>query len=174
MRLLLPKPAQAVIAIDNVGQVRTLQTQLEREKATREALSIISENQEDETPVFRAILNHAERLCDATGSGLQFVNEERTHHLMMAAGGEDRGSFPAGFRFDLNEPLGMCTAAKQARVVHIEGLEDGDLYHQGHPGRVALVDVEGVRTHLNVPLLKTGCLRAHHTRPEQTAPILSE
>ncbi len=148
--------AQAVIAIENARQFRELQTRLEREAATREILHIISQSRDDETPVFRAILDRAERLCHATGSGLQMVNEARTHLLMMASMGEDNGAFPVGYTFALSEPLGMCQAIHEARVVHIKDLKDSDLYRQGHPGRVALVDVEGTRTHLNVPLLKDG------------------
>ncbi|WP_170311762.1 GAF domain-containing protein [Sulfitobacter sabulilitoris] len=148
--------AQAVIAIENVRQFREVQTRLEREAATKEILSVISQSHEDETPVFRAILDRAERLCRAQGSGLQLVNEAGTHLRMMEFKGEDHGSFPVGFTFDLNEPLGMCIAVRDARVVQIEDMKDTDLYREGHPGRVALVDVEGVRTHLNVPLVKRG------------------
>ncbi|MFC6638846.1 GAF domain-containing protein [Sulfitobacter sediminilitoris] len=78
---------QAVIAIENVRQFREVQTRLEREQATREILSVISQSRDDETPVFRAILDRAERLCQATGSGLQLVNEARTHLLMMDSKG---------------------------------------------------------------------------------------
>jgi len=148
--------AQAVIAIENVRQFREVQSRLEREAATKEILSVISQSREDETPVFRAILDRAERLCHADGSGLQLVNDARTQLLMMGSGGDDHGSFPVGFTFDLSEPLGMCIAVNEGRVVQIEDLKDGDLYREGHPGRVALVDVEGVRTHLNVPLMKDG------------------
>ncbi len=148
--------AQAVIAIENARQFRETQNRLEREAASREILSVISQSRDDETPVFHAILDRAEHLCQAQGSGLQLVNEARTHLLMMKSKGDDRGSFPVGLQFSLNEPLGMCLAVNEARVVQIEDLKDTDLYREGHPGRVALVDVEGVRTHLNVPLLKDG------------------
>lgn len=148
--------AQAVIAIENARQFRELQARLAREAATKEILSVISQSRDDETPVFRAILDRAERLCNAQGSGLQLVNEARTHLLMMDSKGDDQGSFPIGFRFDLSEPLGMCIAVNEARVLQTADLKDTDLYRQGHAGRRALVDVEGVRTHLNVPLLKNG------------------
>ncbi|MFK7751848.1 MAG: GAF domain-containing protein [Sedimentitalea sp.] len=148
--------AQAVIAIENLRQFREVQTRLEREEATKEILAVISQSHEDETPVFRAILERAERLCNATGSGLQLVNEARTHLTMMQSKGEDHGAFPTGFAFDLSEPLGMCLAVNETRVVHIEDLKDSDLYRAGHPGRVALVDDEGIRTQLHVPLVKSG------------------
>ncbi|WP_432816647.1 GAF domain-containing protein [Sulfitobacter sp. JB4-11] len=147
---------QAVIAIENARQFREVQTRLEREAATKEILSVISQSPDNETPVFRAILDRAERLCNAQGSGLQLVNDARTHLLMMDSKGDDHGSFPVGFTFDLSEPLGMCIAVNEGRVLQIEDMKDTDLYRAGHPGRVALVDVEGVRTHLNVPLMKNG------------------
>ena len=124
--------------------------------ATSEILRVISTSRDDQALIFRMILGHAERLCHADGSGLQLVNEAGTHLLMMGSKGDDHGSFPVGFEFALTEPLGMCIAVNEARVVQIDDLKDTDLYRDGHPGRVALVDVEGARTHLNVPLLKNG------------------
>ena len=148
--------AQAVIAIENVRQFREVQRRLEREEATKEILAVISQSRDNETPVFRAILDRAERLCRAQGSGLQLVNESGTHLLMMDTKGDDNGSFPVGHAFDLSEPLFMCTAVNEARLVHVEDMKDTDLYRDGHSGRLALVDVEGVRTFLTVPLVKNG------------------
>lgn len=145
---------QAVIAIENVRQFREVQTRLEREAATREILQVISQSRDDEVPVFRAILSRAERLCDAEGSGLQLLNEAGTHLIMQAGMGYDKGSFPKGSKFDLNDPIGMCIAVREGRVVHYEDLKETELYKQGHEGRRKLVDVEGTRTHLNVPLLR--------------------
>ena len=71
--------AQAVIAIENVRQFRELQTRLEREAATREILSVISQSQDDEQPVFDVILKSASRLCNAPLAFLSMANEERTH-----------------------------------------------------------------------------------------------
>jgi GAF domain-containing protein/CheY-like chemotaxis protein len=148
--------AQAVIAIENVRQFRELQARLEREAAMKEILSVISQSRNDETPVFRAILDHAEKLCRADSSGLQLVNEARTHLLMMDNKDVGNGSFPVGFKFDLTEPLAMCTAVNEARVTQIEDIKETDLYLAGHEGRRALADKEGVRTLLNVPLLNNG------------------
>lgn len=147
---------QAVIAIENVRQFREVQQRLERERATSEVLEIISQSRDDETPVFRAILERAERLCGADGSGLQLLNETGTHLRMLALMGTDKGSFPPGTEFDLNGPAGMCVAVRERRVVHIEDLKDTELYRQGHEGRRKLVDVECRRTHLNVPLMRDG------------------
>jgi class 3 adenylate cyclase len=87
---------------------------------------------------------------------MQLLNETGTHLRMLALMGEDEGSFPPGTEFDLNGPAGMCVAVREGRVVHIEDLKDTELYKQGHEGRRKLVDVEGRRTHLNVPLMRGG------------------
>ncbi len=149
--------AQAVIALDNALQFRDMQARLEREAATREILAVISQSRDDAEPVFRAVLQQAERLCGADGSGLQLVNDAGTHlYIAASSAHKDYGSFPPGTAFDLSEPLGMCVAVREARVVQVENLADTDLYRQGHEGRRKLVDVEGVQTQLSVPLLKSG------------------
>jgi CheY-like chemotaxis protein len=147
---------QAVIAINNARLFNEVQTRLEREAATKEILSVISRSRDNETPVFRAILDRAERLCRAQGSGLQLVNAAGTHLVQMDTKGDDNGSFPLGYEFDLGQPLFMCTAVREARVVHVHDMKETELYRAGHAGRVALVDDEGVRAFLCVPLVKDG------------------
>ncbi|MEM7439738.1 MAG: GAF domain-containing protein [Pseudomonadota bacterium] len=149
--------SQAVIAIENTRQFREVQDRLDREGASREILQVISQSRDDELPVFDTILAQAERLCGADGSGLQLLNDKGTHLKIAAIGSwDDAGSFPVGTEFDLQVPLGMCQAVNERRVVHYEDLKETDLYIAGHEGRRKLVDVEGVRTHLNVPLMKNG------------------
>ena len=50
----------------------------------------------------------------------------------------------------------MCIAVTEAKVVHYEDLKETELYKSDHEGRHNLVDVGGMRTHLNVPLIKDG------------------
>lgn len=148
--------SQAVIAIENVRQFREVQTRLEREAATREVLQVISQSRDDEMPVFRAILERAQRLCGAQASGLQLVNAARTHLYYVVGSGDDKSSFEIGEEFDLAEPLGMCIAVREARVVHMKDLKDSQLCREGHARRRQLVDVEGVRTQVSVPLIRDG------------------
>lgn len=149
--------AQAVIAIDNTLQFREAQARLEREAATKEILSIINSSLDDETPVFQAILVQAERLCGADGSGLQLLNDAGTQMYVAAIGTWDsKNSFPIGAAFAINTGLGMCIAVREARIVQYEDLKETEVYKQGHEAQRKLVDDEGVRTHLNVPLLKNG------------------
>ncbi|MEX0281905.1 MAG: GAF domain-containing protein [Arenibacterium sp.] len=149
--------AQAVIAIENVRQFREVHERLEREQASREILHVISESRDDEMPVFRAILDRAERLCNATASGLQLVSDDGATLRYILGSGKDKGSFiPGETTWDLSAPYGMCEAVREARVTHLENLKDTDLYRSGDEGRVMLVDGEGVLTQLHVPLLKDG------------------
>lgn len=67
-----------VIAIENIRQFRELKTRLEREAAKKEILHVVSQNRDDDIPVFNAILERAMRLCRAQASGLQLVNDART------------------------------------------------------------------------------------------------
>lgn len=133
-----------------------LATARAREDATRQILHLINRHRDDEMPVFRAILEQAERLCHAQASGLQLVNGARTHLRYVIGSGDDRGSFVPGHTFDLSLPLGMCIAVREARVVHVEDLKGDRLYREGQPDRVRLVDEEGVRTQLSVPLIRDG------------------
>ncbi|WP_299722450.1 GAF domain-containing protein [uncultured Tateyamaria sp.] len=125
--------------------------------ATHEILDVMARNRDDEAPVFRAILERAERLCDAEGSGLQLLNAAGTHLVIMAIGSKDSdGSFPVDTTFAIDEPAAMCVAVREARVVHVEDMRETEEYKQGQPGRRKFVDEDGVLAHLCVPLLQDG------------------
>lgn len=145
--------AQAVIAIESVRQFRELQIRLEHEAATREILEVISRSRDDEKPVFDTILRNAARLCDAPMARLHVVNEARTQFTLAAAWGEELRTFRIGEQFPLNSPLGIAIAIREARTIHTEDLAQDILYLQRHPMRVKLVDEEGIRTYLTVPLV---------------------
>lgn len=142
--------------VENKSLRSELDRALEHLAATRDILRVISQSRDNEMPVFRAILDRAERLCSAVGSGMQLLNETGTHLRVLATMGDDKGAFPLGTEFDLDGPAGMCVAVREGRVVHIEDLKDTELYKRGHEDRRKLVDVEGRRTHLNVPLMRGG------------------
>ena len=155
--------AQAVIAIENVHQFREVQNanaalhaQLDREKASGEVLAIISKSRDDYSPVFNCILENAARLCDAPVAGLHLVNEERTHHRLTHVWGADPGLIEVGEAWELSRPLQVSTCIREARLIHTPDLKDDPLYEAGDPIRRHVVDVEGVRTFLSVPLVKDG------------------
>ncbi|MEX0339209.1 MAG: GAF domain-containing protein [Arenibacterium sp.] len=129
----------------------------EREAAMREILQVINKSREDETPVFRAILEQARHLCDATASGLQLLTEDGRRLRYVLGSGDDKGSFVLGeTTWELTAPYGMCEAVRKGRVTHLEDLKNSELYRNGDDARVRLVDGEGILTQLHVPLLKDG------------------
>ena len=146
--------AQAVIAIENVRQFRELQTRLEREAATREILSVISQSRDDENPVFNVIVENAARLCGTHHAGLLLVDDHRENIVLAAMRSTDYIGLSVGATVPLHG--GSATSADcilEAQVAHFEDLANDELYKQGDPHRRLLVDEAGARTMLNVPLI---------------------
>ncbi len=148
--------AQAVIAIEKVRQFRQLQTKLEREAATREILQVISQSRDDEAPVFDAILENACKLCDAPLAYLSMTTEDRTHVISPAR----RGTFAKfgttldNLRVPLAESrLALARAIAECRVFREDDISDHDLYTSGDPNRVSMVEDEGARSLMVVPLI---------------------
>jgi len=149
--------AQAVIAIENARQFREVQQRFEREKASREVLQVISASRTDPAPVFDAILRHATQLSGAPLANLCLVNEDRSHWDLVAHFGDGLRYLTAGrSSTPLDSNLVPAVSMRTGRVVHIEDLTDTDLYRAGDPGRVAMVEKEGMRTIVGVPLLNNG------------------
>jgi GAF domain-containing protein len=149
--------AQAVIAIENVFQFRELQTRLEREKASAEILEVISQSREDDGPVFDVILRNAARLCKAPIASLMLVNAAGTHLVMAAMYGETLRAHLTGDTWPIDPPPEpVARSIRTARTVHSHDLSLTDEYRSGHPTYVRLVEEDGVRTDLSVPLLRYG------------------
>jgi len=147
---------QAVIAVENVRQFKEIQIRLKHEEATSEILQVISRSRDDEQPVFDVILENATRLCDAPLAYLRLCNEERTQ-LEIAAHSGTRTEF---INFVRDHPLPLdgtqsatARAVLEMTVIQTADLADDPLYRDKQPHRVQAVDVEGMRTLLNVPLI---------------------
>lgn len=149
--------AQAVIAIENVKQFKQLKTRLDREAATREVLSVISQFRNDETPVFEAILENASRLCGAPHAFLQLQNEEGTH---LEVAGQN---FTKSKMFDLlqadptplhnNEGSTSVQTLKAAIPTHHEDIRLLEGTAAYTPQVKYAIEAEGIRTLLLVPLI---------------------
>jgi class 3 adenylate cyclase len=148
--------AQAVIALENVRQFREVQTRLERETATKNILSVISQSRDDEVPVFDAILTNAARLCHAPIAGLVLVNKERKKYELVASRGA-KPDFVAALKEnppDLDpERFAAARAIVENRVVHVEDLASPALYGAEEDHRITTIKTEGIRTALFVPLI---------------------
>ena len=154
--------AQAVIAIENVRQFRELQTRLEREAATGQILSVISQSQEDARPVFDVILENAARLCGASMARLLTVNDERTRYQVAASWGDRLRVTKVGDSYDHDGKLSPSRSIQTNSVIHLPDLTESPFYIAGHPAVTRLADEEGIRSVLYVPLSRgdtsVGCI----------------
>jgi GAF domain-containing protein/CheY-like chemotaxis protein len=158
---------QAVIAIENVRLFNETKEALERQTATAEILSVISESPTDVQPVLEAVAERAGLLCHADGS-----------RVWLIADGQLRAMTSYGANYDANSDTEMLPirrtsitgrAILERRFVHVEDLLA--LVESDYPDARNLQQRYGVRTVLNVPLLREGealgaiSLVRNHVRP---------
>ena len=149
--------AQAIIAIENVRQFRELQEKLEREAATREILTVISQSRDDEGPVFDVILENAQQLCASPLTFLCLANEERSLvHLVANKGLSREWEEFIKIGVPIDSPHINVRAVTEGRVVHVPDMKADALYETGDEVRRKAVDEEGMRTMLAVPLISEG------------------
>lgn len=149
--------AQAVIAIENVRQFREVQARLEREKASREILDVISRSRDDETPVFDAILAGASHLCHAPLAFLSILDEAGEYLSIAAHHGarpEMKETFDTLRHRLADSEIVSAHAARDRRVIRIDDMSTDAEFDRSDPQRAQLIDVEGVRSYLVVPLTK--------------------
>lgn len=142
----------------NQGGLRAeLASARERERAIRDILDVMGQCRADEKPVFDTILKNAAQLSGAPSANLCLLDPAGSHWRLVAHFGEGLRHLTVGkTATPLDSGLVPAVAMRTARAVHIEDLADTDLYRQGDPGRVAMVEVEGMRTILCIPLLSEG------------------
>ena len=127
---------------------------LQRETATAEVLGVINSSPGDLVPVFDAILEKAMRLCDASFGILHTSDGERVDVAAY------RGGSPAFAEFLSSTTPGPVRAEglfgklfRGESFIQIDA-PDGEAYRAGVPIARAMVEVEGARTLLAVPLRK--------------------
>jgi GAF domain-containing protein/DNA-binding response OmpR family regulator len=145
--------AQAVIAINNTNLFSEVRSRLKREAATREILQVIASSRDDEKPVFDAILRRAGALCDAPSAWLVLVDDDGEHFSLRAVYGDAHRSIAIGTRFPLASSYAIAAAINSASVVNVPDLAETPLYRDGDPATRRLVDQDGLRSRVNVPLI---------------------
>jgi hypothetical protein len=137
----------------NADLKKQLAEALEQQTAASEVLRVISGARGELEPIFRALLDHAIRLCGAKFGLLYLCEGEglRTgaaHNLPPAFADVRRGPFrpiPGG---------PVSEALKTRRPAQALDLATTRAYAERHPQSVAVVELGGARTSLAVPMLK--------------------
>jgi PAS domain S-box-containing protein len=150
--------AQAVIAMENARLLTETREALEQRTATAEVLQVINSSPGDLASVFDAMLERALQLCGAAFGILHTFDGERVE---VAA---HRGVSPAFAEFLSSQPPGLVATKglfaellRGESFVHIDAAA-GDAYLAGVPIARALVEIEGGRSLLAVPLRRDGAL----------------
>lgn len=147
--------AQAVIAVENARQFRELSTRVERDAATRQVLHLIGQNRSDDIPVFKAILENAQRLCGAPFGNLNMLSEDGTRLEIVADGIEVFEPFRPGWSWPISSQLLVARSVRECTVLQLEDAALDRLYRDGDKDRVTVVEA-GVRSVLTVPLVSHG------------------
>jgi two-component system, NtrC family, sensor kinase len=143
-----------VIAIENTRLLNELRESLQQQTATADVLKIISSSPGELGPVFRAMLENATRVCGSNFGTLYLREGDAFRAVSM------HGATPTYMQARLGQLLhpgsetGIGRAFRTKDVVHIPDATADPAYRQGDPMRVEAVDVGGVRTLLDVPMLK--------------------
>src|SRR5215470_1887048 len=126
---------------------------LERQTATSEVLEVISSSSGELEPVFQAMLDNAMRIC-AAKFGIMFEYANGAFRALSSLG------IPSAFKEFHREArvwgpgTGLGQLARTKQTVHIHDTRADRAYTERDPGRMAAVEIGGVRTFVAVPMLK--------------------
>src|SRR5262245_13968164 len=151
IRLLETFAHQAVIAVENVRLFQELKESLEQQTATSEVLGVIASSPTDIQPVLDAVAESAARLCSAKDAVIRLVEGSV---LRLAA---HQGPIPFSFapsELPINRSSVTGRAVVEGQPVHIEDLVA--VAATEFPEINAVIDIEGGRTQLAVPLMREG------------------
>jgi GAF domain-containing protein len=150
--------AQAVIAIENTRLLNELRESLQQQTATAEVLGVISSSPGQLEPVFEAMLANATRLCDAKFGTLSLYDGDAFRNVAL------HNVPPAYADIRLREPFrphpkaGLAHVARTKQISHTDDLRTQPPYLERDPAVVAIADLAGARTIINVPMLNAGDL----------------
>ena len=149
---------QAVIAIENVRLFNETKEALEQQTATSEVLKVISGSPGELEPVFNAMLANATRICEATFGRLWLFEGNAFRavaiHSTQTFADYQRRNPVLELRDHPGIPLDRIAKTKQ--VVHIPDFRADQSYIGKDSAIVTLVETEGTRSFVAVPMLKEG------------------
>jgi signal transduction histidine kinase len=156
LALLKTFAAQAVIAIENTRLLKELRESLQQQTATSEVLHVISSSPGELEPVFQAMLENATRVCGSNFGTLYLREGEAFRAVSMHGATPDYLQARLGQLVHPGPGTGLGRAVRTKQAVHIADVTTETAYRERDPMRVAAADLGGVRTMLNVPMLKEG------------------
>ena len=146
---------QAVIAIENARLLNELRESLEQQTATADVLKVISSSPGELEPVFQEMLSNAMRICEAK-FGILFEFANGAFRALSSF------NLPPAFAEYHNEArvwgpnTGLGKLASTKKTVQVKDTQEGRAFTEGDAGRMAAVELGGVRTFVAVPMLKEG------------------
>ena len=155
--------AQAVIAIENARLLNELRQRtsdlteaLEQQTATANVLKVISSSPGALEPVFKALLENATQLCGASYGNLWICEGDAFRSValdgVLPATFMERWGTGALFRPEPDLPLAQAARTKQP--FQIADIRASQLYRDGNPAALSVVNDAGTLAILNVPMLK--------------------
>jgi GAF domain-containing protein len=129
---------------------------LERQTATSDVLQVISSSRGELEPVFHAMLENATRVCGSNFGTLYLREGEAFRAVSMHGATPDYLQSRLGQLVHPGPGTGLGRAVRTKQAVHIADVTAEPAYRERDPMRVAAADLGGVRTMLNVPMLKEG------------------
>jgi len=157
---------QAVIAIENVRLFTELQQKnealmqahaqvsqaLEQQTATGDILRVISQSQTDVQPVFEAIADSAQRLCDAK-HGNVFLFDGELIHLAAVVGSDAAGT--EAVRRSFPQPASKVSATTRA-ILTLRPVVIPDVLDDSEYRLIEMVHTAEFRSTMSVPMLRVG------------------
>src|SRR5271165_1203105 len=146
--------AQAVIAMENARLITETREALEQQTATAEVLQVINSSPGDLTPVFEAMLEKAMRLCDAAFGALGTWQDGRFAFTAVRGVSQSVANFIVTNPVSPGPRSGFARVARENGYVQFADISASKFYAAGDPLIRAIVDLDGARTTLAVPLTK--------------------
>src|SRR4051812_18588020 len=131
-----------------------LSTALEQQTATAEVLQAINASPGDLTPIFDAVLEKAMRLCDAAFGVFWIVDDDSIRAIPSRTIPLSYSNFLRGQHALPGPESGIAHTLRDRAMLHFPDTAAAKPYLNGDPFAVAAVELGGVRTSLNAPLVK--------------------
>ena len=148
------KVSAATLEEQLAAKTRELDEALEQQAATAESLKVISDLPGDLGPVFQNILANATRICRA-GFGLLGLIEENALRIVASHNvpQELLEKFPNGL-IHPHPKSGLGYMIRTHRLTRYKEVRTEQAYLEHDPAVVALADIGGARSMINVPMIE--------------------